>query len=176
MAGSCVDLDWAARPKCRDRKAYWGLGVSRCVRSVCPTRQEVDVDTRVVRYVENLSPLITWWNLSERAKDKPRLSHSQKISQRGSDRESLLSVLPKTQDIDWSTSLVTLQPLSRHKKQVVYILDIINYNIVLVIIIKCKNTKWQPALVILYLNCTLIKVFSITACFRQLNDNEHLNT
>lgn len=91
---------------------HWGLGVSMCVR-VCPMGQEADMDTRVVWYVGNLSPLITWWNLSHQAKDRPRLSHSQKISQRETDRESLLSVQPETWGRDWATLPVTLQQKNR---------------------------------------------------------------
>lgn len=50
----------------------------------CQGGQEADVGTWVTWYIRNLSPSITWWNLLRQAKDRPRLSHSQRVSQTNS--------------------------------------------------------------------------------------------
>lgn len=62
------------------------LDVCVCFLGVCQRGQEADVGTWVIWYIGNLSPSITWWNLSHQAKDRPRLSHSQRVNQRDKQR------------------------------------------------------------------------------------------
>lgn len=50
----------------------------------CQRGQEADVGTWVTWYIKNLSPSITCWNLLRQAKDRPRLSHSQRVNQSNS--------------------------------------------------------------------------------------------
>lgn len=50
----------------------------------CQRGQEADVGTWVTWYIRNLSPSITCWNLLRQAKDRPRLSHSQRVNQSNS--------------------------------------------------------------------------------------------
>lgn len=75
---------WTETGPQRRRGRQTGPCVSVCAfLGVCQGGQEVDVGTCVIWYIGNLSPWITWWNLSHQAKDRPKLSHSHRVNQRG---------------------------------------------------------------------------------------------